>query len=97
VAGVVGTVLRPTLQGALFAKAAALVNDDPNPDRRLLDIALLGTAVGRTIRLGEGASSLERRRLLAALAQLDRRPALTAGIERGPGVTRRLRLALDRT
>lgn len=97
VAGVVGTVLRPTLQGALFAKAAALVNDDPNPDRHLLDIALLGTAVGRTIRLGEGASSLERRRLLAALAQLDRRPALTAGIERGAGVTRRLRLALDRT
>lgn len=97
VAGVVGTVLRPTLQGALFAKAAALVNDDPNPDRHLLDIALLGTAVGRTIRLGEGASSLERRRLLSALAQLDRRPALTAGIERGAGVTRRLRLALDRT
>ncbi|WP_148053717.1 hypothetical protein [Frigoribacterium sp. PhB118] len=97
VAGVVGTVLRPTLQGALFAKAAALVNDDPNPDRHLLDIALLGTAVGRTVRLAEGATTVEKRRLLSALERLDRRPALTAGIDRGPGVTRRLRLALDRT
>lgn len=97
VAGVVGTVLRPTLQGALFAKAAALVNDDPNPDRHLLDSALLGTAVGRTVRLGKGATAVERRRLLSALARLDRRPALTAGLERGPGVTRRVRLALDRT
>jgi len=82
--GRVGRLLRPTLQGALFSKAAAvdqLAGQDNT--RHLVDIATLASLVRRSDRIGDGVTQDERRRLLGATALIRRDPALArrAGVE----------------
>jgi hypothetical protein len=82
--GRVGRLLRPTLQGALFSKAAAvdqLAGQDNT--RHLVDIATLASLVRRSDRIGDGVTPDERRRLLGATALIRRDPALArrAGVE----------------
>jgi hypothetical protein len=92
--GLPGTVRRPTLQGAITAKAAAVGIVGADPARHLSDIATLAALVTRRDRVAVGLSATERRRILAALALIDRQPSIVraAGVD-GTAVER-LRLAL---
>jgi hypothetical protein len=91
-----GIVPRPTLQGALLSKAAAveIVGDDDA--RHLVDIATLGALITRRDGVAEGITETERRRILAATSLLARDPRLirVAGVDET--VIERLRLAFAR-
>jgi hypothetical protein len=91
--GRVGTVLRPNLQGALLAKAAAVEILGDDPTRHLTDIATLAALITRRDRVAEAVSATERRRISAAMARIDRDPAIlrAAGVDRS--AVDRLRLA----
>jgi len=94
--GRIGTVLRPTLQGALLSKAAAveIVGDDPA--RHLSDIATLAALITRRDRVADDITPTERRRISAAAALIDRDPTIirVAGVDRT--AIDRLRIAFDR-
>ncbi|OUE29496.1 hypothetical protein BFL35_14910 [Clavibacter michiganensis] len=88
-----GTIRRPTLQGAILSKAAAVEIPGDDSTRHLVDIATLGTLVTRRDRVGDGITAVERTRALSAAALLRRDPAYArmAGVE--TSVAERLRLA----
>jgi hypothetical protein len=95
VEGGVGTIRRPTLQGAILSKAAALEIAGDDSTRHLIDIATLGALVTRRDRVGEGITTTERRRALAAAALIQRDDAYArrAGVD--PSVAERLKLAFS--
>jgi len=94
--GRTGTVIRPTLQGALLAKAAAveIVGDDP--ERHLTDIATLAALITRRDRVDEEITATERRRILAAAALIDRDPRVVRAAGVDQTAVDRLRLAFAR-
>lgn len=93
VEGQVGTIRRPTLQGAILSKAAALEITGGDSTRHLVDIATPDALVTRRDRVTEGITPTERRRALAAAALMrrDATYARLAGVD--PSVSERLRLA----
>ncbi len=93
VEGQVGTIRRPTLQGAILSKAAALEITGDDTTRHLVDIATLGALVTRRDDVGANITATERRRALtaAALIRRDATYARLAGVD--PSVSERLRLA----
>ena len=93
VEGQVGTIRRPTLQGAILSKAAALEITGDDSTRHLVDIATLGALVTRRDDVGANITATERRRALAAAALIrrDATYARLAGVD--PSVSERLRLA----
>lgn len=92
--GVLGAVLRPTLQGAITAKAAAVGIVGADPTRHLSDIATLAALVTRRDRVAVGLSTTERRRVLAALTLIDGRPSVVRAAGVDGSAVERLRLAL---
>lgn len=92
-----GTILRPTLLGALVVKAAAhTVSSDPARLRHVLDFVVLTTLIDiDDIPEGE-LHNRDRGYLQGMVGVLDADPALWAGIEGGGVGVERLRLALAR-
>ncbi|WP_277959858.1 hypothetical protein [Frigoribacterium faeni] len=88
-----GVVLRPTLQGALLAKAAAVEIPGDDHTRHLVDIATLGSLVSRRDRLATDVTETERRRIRAALSLIERDPLICRVADVDPIVVDRLRLA----
>jgi len=88
-----GVVSRPTLQGALLAKAAAVEIPGDDHTRHLVDIATLGSLVSRRDRVASDVTDTERRRIRAALSLIEGNPLVcrVAGVD--PIVVERLRLA----
>lgn len=88
-----GRVSRPTLQGALLAKAAAVEIPGDDPTRHLVYIATLGALVTRRDHVASRITDTERRRIRAAISLIARDPAIcrVAGVD--PTVVDRLRLA----
>jgi hypothetical protein len=77
VAGVTGTVIRPTLQGAIIAKASAmLVGEGAKGERHLNDLSILASLVTRGDRVGENVTKNEVARVRAAFAMIVGRPPL---------------------
>jgi hypothetical protein len=77
VAGVTGTVIRPTLQGAIIAKASAmLIGEGPKADRHLNDLSILASLVTRGDRVGENVTRNEIARVRSAFALILARPPL---------------------
>lgn len=75
--GVTGTVIRPTLQGAIIAKASAmLIGEGALADRHLNDLAILASLVTRQDRVGENVTRVEVIRVRSALAIILSRPSL---------------------
>lgn len=88
-----GAVLRPTLQGALLAKAAAVEIPGDDHTRHLVDIATLGSLVSRRDRVATDVTETERRRIRAALSLIERDPLICRVADVDPIVVDRLRLA----
>ncbi|CAQ02479.1 hypothetical protein ACR8AL_14900 [Clavibacter sepedonicus] len=77
VEGVTGTVIRPTLQGAIVAKASAmLIGEGAKADRHLNDLSILASLVTRGDRVGEDVTRTEVARVRAAFAMVLARPPL---------------------
>lgn len=94
--GRAGRLKRPTLQGALLSKAAAvdqIVGQDNS--RHLVDIATLASLVTRRDRIGADVTHAERRRLLAAAARIEHDPSIAARAGVDPSVVEVIRIALD--
>jgi hypothetical protein len=94
--GRTGRLMRPTLQGALLSKAAAvdqIVGQDNF--RHLVDIAALASLASRADRIGEDITSTERRRLLAAASRIERDPSISARAGVDPAAIEVIRIALD--
>ena len=67
ISGEVGTIFRPSLQGALLAKAYAFgVTSDPLRRRHLDDLAVLATLIRLSDRVGDGLATKERNKLFMA-------------------------------
>lgn len=84
VSGRTGRVNRPTLQGALVAKASALlIGEGTRADRHLNDLAILASLVTRRDRVGERLTRTEVVRVRSALGLvLDRPPLhLSVGVD----------------
>ena len=81
--GRTGIVPRPTLQGALLSKAAAVEIVGADPDRHLSDIATLAALVTRRDAVGADLTKTERRRVLSAVARIRRDPSVlrAAGVD----------------
>jgi hypothetical protein len=88
-----GIVSRPTLQGALLAKAAAVEIPGDDHTRHLVDIATLGSLVSRRDRVAADVTETERRRIRAALSLIERDPLVCRVADVDPIVIDRLRLA----
>ncbi|WP_161805563.1 hypothetical protein [Frigoribacterium sp. RIT-PI-h] len=88
-----GVVPRPTLQGALLAKAAAVEIPGDDHTRHLVDIATLGSLVSRRDRVAADVTDTERRRIRAALSLIERDPLICRVADVDPIVIDRLRLA----
>jgi hypothetical protein len=73
--GRLGTVRRPTLQGAILAKAAAVQITGDDATRHLIDVATLGALLTRRDQIAAGITATERTRVLAAAALLRKDPA----------------------
>ncbi|GAA0994095.1 hypothetical protein [Subtercola frigoramans] len=79
--GVMGTVLRPTLQGAIVAKASGLlIGEGAKGDRHLNDLAILASLVTRRDAVSVGLPRTERIRVRRALSAILERPALHLGV-----------------
>lgn len=77
VAGVAGAVIRPTLQGAIIAKASALlIGEGAKADRHLNDLSILASLVTRGDRVGQNVTRNEVGRVRAAFAVILARPPL---------------------
>lgn len=77
VAGVTGNVIRPTLQGAIIAKASAmLIGEGAKADRHLNDLSILASLVTRGDRVANGVTRNEVARVRAAFAMILARPPL---------------------
>jgi hypothetical protein len=77
VEGVTGTVIRPTLQGAIIAKASAmLIGEGAKADRHLNDLSILASLVTRGDRVGENVTRNEVARVRAAFTMTLARPPL---------------------
>jgi hypothetical protein len=95
--GVRGAIRRPTLAGAIAAKAAAYtVHADTHRARHLIDLAVLSTLVVPSDRVGGDFTATERGRVLAALNALEADRALKASVPGADDGTQRLRLALGK-
>ncbi len=82
--GRVGTIMRPSLAGAIGAKAAAVtVVLDVARDRHLVDLVVLATAMEPGDRVGQSWGRTERRRVANAVGLLTRRPDLVAQVVGG--------------
>jgi hypothetical protein len=88
-----GVISRPTLQGALLAKAAAVEIPGDDHTRHLVDIATLGSLVSRRDRVATDVTDTERRRIRAALSLMERDPIVCRVADVDPIVVERLRLA----
>lgn len=90
-----GTILRPSLQGALLAKAFAYtVPLDLNRDRHLVDFAVLSTLVSAADEIAIGLTKKERSKIGNAVFHAGESPAALS-VEGGPEGLERLRLALS--
>ncbi|WIB79026.1 hypothetical protein DEJ28_07980 [Curtobacterium sp. MCPF17_002] len=89
-----GTVLRPTLKGALLSKAAAVEIVGADPTRHLMDIATLAALVTRRDRIADAITPTERRRVMAATAMLERSPSIARAARVDETAVKRLRLAM---
>lgn len=77
VEGVVGRVLRPTLQGAIVAKSSAmLIGEGAIGDRHLNDLSILASLVTRADRIGHGLTRAESARVRSAYGLVLARPPL---------------------
>ena len=77
VAGVTGTVIRPTLQGAIIAKASAmLIGEGVKAERHLNDLSILASLVTRGDRVGDDVTKQEVSRVRGAYATILARPSL---------------------
>lgn len=77
VAGVTGTVIRPTLQGAVIAKASAmLIGEGVKAERHLNDLSILAALVTRGDRVGDDVTKQEVSRVRGAYATILARPSL---------------------
>ncbi|PPF89548.1 hypothetical protein C5B96_01300 [Subtercola sp. Z020] len=77
VAGRRGTIIRPTLQGALVAKSSALlIGEGARGDRHLNDLAVLASLVTRRDAVGRGLTRTETLRVRKALGAVLERPVL---------------------
>ena len=88
-----GTVWRPSMIGALVAKAAAYSVPDVARDRHLVDFAVLASMVSRSDGIADHVTQRDRQHLLPVLLALDEnRPlwAMVDGAERGIDVVRRV-------
>lgn len=92
--GRTGSVQRPTLQGALLSKAAAVEIVGEDPSRHLVDIATLASLITRGDRVGIDITPTERRRILAAAARIDRDPSILRVARVDETAIDRLRLAV---
>lgn len=92
--GRTGTVPRPTLQGALLSKAAAVEIIGEDPSRHLVDIATLASLVSRRDHVGLDITATERRRILSAAARIDRDPSILRAAQVDGTAIERLRLAI---
>jgi hypothetical protein len=93
-----GMIRRPSLAGAITAKAAAYsVQSDRHRARHLIDLAVLSVLLLPSDGVGRDYTGVERGRVAIALDALDADRGLRASV---PGATEgleRLRLALSRT
>jgi hypothetical protein len=90
-----GTIPRPTLQGALIAKAYAYtVPLDLARDRHLTDFTVLSTLVSAADDIGVGLTRTERNKVGNALVNARENP-LALAVEGGAEGLARLRLALS--
>ncbi|KQQ22356.1 hypothetical protein ASF48_03910 [Rathayibacter sp. Leaf299] len=77
IAGVTGSVIRPTLQGAIIAKSSAmLLSEGAKGDRHLNDLAVLASLVTRSDHVGAGVTRTEVTRVRSAFATVLMRPPL---------------------
>ena len=92
-----GYVPRPTLVGAIAAKAAALeIIDDPYWKRHVQDLTILSTLIRRTDDFST-YSTRDFQRVRNAIGRTVTDPSIIASIEDGVSGLDRLRLALNRT
>lgn len=78
----IGTVWRPSVLGALVAKAAAFsVPADPDKDRHLSDFAVLASAARRSDHLAEGLTRRDRKYLVPMLEAMESNHSAWAGVE----------------
>jgi hypothetical protein len=90
-----GSIWRPTLQGALLAKSFAItVALDLEPERHLVDLAVLSTMIAAGDFVGAGLSKTERNKMGNALVRAEQSSAAHA-VEGGREGLARLRLALS--
>jgi hypothetical protein len=93
--GTEGTIPRPTLQGALIAKAYAYtVMLDPARDRHLIDLAVLATLLSAADDITTGLTRTERNKIGNALFNARESPAALT-VEGGAEGLDRLQLALS--
>lgn len=88
-----GRVWRPSMIGALVAKAAAYSVPDAARDRHLVDFAVLTSMVSRSDAIADQVTQRDRQHLLPVLLALDEDRSLWAmvdGAERGIDVVRRI-------
>ncbi len=89
--GVTGRAWRPSLLGALVAKAGAYTTPDPYRDRHIQDFAVLASLIGRADLASGSVTKSDRRHLVAMLKALETKPGLWAdvdGADRGVAVLR---------
>jgi hypothetical protein len=92
-----GYVPRPTLVGAIAAKAAALeIIDDPYWKRHVQDLTILSTLIRRTDDFST-YSTRDFQRVRNAIGRTVTDPSIIASIKDGVSGLDRLRLALNRT
>jgi len=95
VAGVTGTVPRPTLPGAIAAKAAALeIADDPRWPRHVQDLAILSTLIRRDDSFDD-YTSREMARVGNAIGRTVVDPSIVAAIEGATDGLAQLRRVLN--
>jgi hypothetical protein len=93
--GTEGTILRPSLQGSLLAKAYAYtVPLDLDRDRHLVDFAVLGTLLSAADDIATGLTTGERNKIGNAVFHASESPAALA-VEGGSEGLDRVRLALS--
>lgn len=93
--GISGEVPRPTLVGAIAAKAAALeIVDDPRWKRHVQDLVILSTLIRRTDDFTV-YSTRDFQRVRNAIGRTVVDPSIAAPLEGADDGLARLRLALD--
>jgi hypothetical protein len=90
----IGSLMRPSLLGALVAKAAALsIPDGVRGQRHIVDFCNLAPLVGRADLMG--LTSKDRQRLRRMLTKADAHPEIVSGVDGAADGLRRLALAIE--